>query len=569
MDKRVKTVTVLSMVSRVHCLSDSEFHRNTLVIGTSQEIHLFECKDAVQVKRLLEEVNHRFQSRVFPWESRVIKHVSAAGCRDIHSIPKLTFPFETVDYISLEGTLREVESVNDQIEQLYQKTRISKEGLRLRFFLTSIIEDVIRRLFPQSICRPFGSTVNGFAQKGCDLDVNMQLNPDGLKVSSGSQFYFCAKYRPANERSYIQQTLSTIGAVLESFIPCTEHVVKILNARVPIIKLSNRSLGISCDLTLDNRSSHQTAKVFWMFSVLQPSIRLLLFVVRRWAREIGLTRQHPGTWLSNFQLICLVAFFMQCRNPPLLPSIDVLLRQSSTLDKWQRSVKCSPEPCELLIEFFRFFTSQVNYENQALDLFAGQLTPKTEFAPIVIWNPMEDSHNITRNVESSEWQRCLECMEVAIKLLERSKGCKPAENADVEHGAETLSNPLKLDQLLFTGHSCSTSSLMSTADSRSKIQIVQSVGADEETCRTFLIERESHTIGVVLRHLISQYSGIRMCSYSVPHPMEDRILLHIETCSLPAVSILRRALKEASTLYGSLATKFKLSVASKRAHFAS
>ncbi|CDW60654.1 poly(A) RNA polymerase, mitochondrial [Trichuris trichiura] len=434
------------------------------MIGILQEIHLLECKDCVQVKRLLEEVNHHFQNRVFPWESRMIKHVPAAGCRDLHSIPKLTFPFEIVDSISLEGTLREVQSVNDQIEQLYQKTRISKEGLRLRFFLTSLIEDAVRRLFPQSICRPFGSTVNGFAQKGCDLDINVQLNPDGLK------------YRPTNERSYIQQTLCAIGAVLESFFPCAEHVVKILNARVPIVKLSSRSLGISCDLTLDNRSSYQTAKVFWMFTILQPSIKRLLFVIRRWAREIGLIRQHPGTWLSNFQLICLVAFFMQCRNPPLLPSIDMVLSQSSALNKWQRSVKCSPEPRELLIEFFRFFTSQVNYENQALDLSTGQLTAKTEFAPIVILNPMEDSHNITRNVESGEWQRCLECMEVAIKLLERSNSCRPdagtqwgllslldpsnyptaSQNADVEYGAESFSDPLKLDQLLSTGTERST-----------------------------------------------------------------------------------------------------------------
>uniref|UniRef100_A0A5S6QQP7 RNA_pol_L_2 domain-containing protein n=1 Tax=Trichuris muris TaxID=70415 RepID=A0A5S6QQP7_TRIMR len=509
-------------------------------VENGHEIYLYEYKDSAQVKRLLNQASHRFQSRVFPWESRMIRHVPAAGFRDIHSIPKLTFPFEVVDCNSLVAALRDVESVNQQIEQLYQKTRISKEGLRLRFFLTSLIEDVIHRLFPQSVCRPFGSTVNGFAQRGCDLDVNVQLNPDSTRaeqVSSGNQFFFCAKYRPQNERSYIQQTLSTIGAVLESFVPCMDQVVKILNARVPIVKLRHRSLGISCDLTLDNKSSHQTAKVFWMFSVLQPSIRLLLFVVRRWAREIGLTRQNPGIWLSNFQLICLVAFFMQCRSPPLLPSIDMLLKHNFRLDNWQTSAESSPEPRELLIEFFRFFTTSINYENQALNLFTGQLTSKTEFAPLVIWNPMEESHNITRNVASGEWQRCLECMQVAIKLLEQSKGFRP-----------------------------STPYLMSINDSKSKIRIVQPADSEEDTCRTFLIENEDHTIGVVLRHLVSQYAGIRMCSYSVPHPMEDRILVHVETRDAPALSVLRRALEEARTLYLRLGEKFKNAVSSYEEH---
>lgn len=54
---------------------------------------------------------------------------------------------------------------------LYNCLKITDLDIRLRFYTANEISYYLTRLFPNICVVPFGSSVNGFGQMGCDLDL--------------------------------------------------------------------------------------------------------------------------------------------------------------------------------------------------------------------------------------------------------------------------------------------------------------------------------------------------------------------------------------------------------------
>ena len=44
-----------------------------------------------------------------------------------------------------------------------------------------------------------------------------------------------------------------------------------------------------------------------------------------------------------------------------------------------------------------------------------------------------------------------------------------------------------------------------------------------ETCRTFILKGESHTLGNALKNVLLQNPNVTFCGYSIPHPAEDQV----------------------------------------------
>ncbi|KRZ33416.1 Nicotinamide mononucleotide adenylyltransferase 1 [Trichinella pseudospiralis] len=570
----------------------------------NQAVYICEFKDSLSFNRFLDQVSQKFASNVFPMKSRIIKCSRGVSEMDVHTFPRLACEFEKIDFNHLYSLLGNASTANQQIDILFQHTKIHKEGMRLRFFLTTLIEDAVRRCFPLAICRPFGSTVNGFAQKNCDLDVNIQLYTESIDKLSADQYYFCSRYKPKSERTYIQNTLSILADVLGNFMPSFTHVQKILHARVPIIKLYHQTLGIRCDVTLDNKSAYKTAKVFWLFGKMNAHFKPLLFAVRYWAKQIGLTRPHPGPYITNFHIICLVTFFLQSRTPPLLPSIDKLLKNDFQMNEWIKDhVYSKTKTVELLVEFFNFYSKNVNCEICELNLRTATVKSKPSSSLLVIWNPFEEGHNICKNLNEEEFQRFLLAIKEAANIAESMKYKKDIDDpnwgllslllpSNYTFGISWKSNlnghhehhsKLQVDELLsnFVENHATSSHVSLFTDicvlfflmergsckehtndvEDQKIKISYPKGTCSPYCQSFTIEKEDHTLGVVLRFIISKYPEVRFCSYNVPHPMEDRIMLHIETDqSVLAVDVLKRGLKQASFIFETLKTKVEEAV---------
>lgn len=73
--------------------------------------------------------------------------------------------------------------ISDQISTLYNSTKLSDVGTRLRFLTGMQIENCLSGMFPHSNVYPFGSSVNGFGKMNCDLDLVLNLSPKKVIIT--------------------------------------------------------------------------------------------------------------------------------------------------------------------------------------------------------------------------------------------------------------------------------------------------------------------------------------------------------------------------------------------------
>lgn len=160
------------------------------------------------------------------------------------------------DINELYSMLREAPTIENQLTDLYQHTKLNDLGVRLRFLAAYQVEQAISGMFPLANALPFGSSVNGFGKMGCDLDLILRLDqeckgPDAKKRPD-SRLVFHTKENLTNGRSQTQRQMESIGDMLQLFLPGVCHVRRILQARVPIIKYHHEHLNLEIDLSMSN-----------------------------------------------------------------------------------------------------------------------------------------------------------------------------------------------------------------------------------------------------------------------------------------------------------------------------
>lgn len=70
---------------------------------------------------------------------------------------------------------------------------------------------------------------------------------------------------------------------------------------------------------------------------------------------------------------------------------------------------------------------------------------------------------------------------------------------------------------------------------------------------TFVINKEDHTLGNMLRHAVLAQPGVLFCGYKVPHPLEPRVLLKVQTDgSMTPAEVLQQACTKLIVQTGSL-----------------
>eukprot|EP00118_Oscarella_pearsei_P000598 m.5336 g.5336 ORF g.5336 m.5336 type:complete len:132 (+) comp12906_c0_seq1:334-729(+) len=76
------------------------------------------------------------------------------------------------------------------------------------------------------------------------------------------------------------------------------------------------------------------------------------------------------------------------------------------------------------------------------------------------------------------------------------------------------------------------------------LQILPTENPDDETCMTFVLEGEDHTLGNSLRYMIMKNPETAFGGYTVPHPSERKINLRIQTNGTAAIDVLSKGLTD-------------------------
>ncbi|GMR42351.1 hypothetical protein PMAYCL1PPCAC_12546, partial [Pristionchus mayeri] len=99
----------------------------------------------------------------------------------------------------------------------------------------------------------------------------------------------------------------------------------------------------------------------------------------------------------------------------------------------------------------------------------------------------------------------------------------------------------------------------SMTNEMTKIEILDREGLKADpSLLTVVLHEEDHTIGNSLKHILCKMDDVEFAGYNVPHPLEDKILLRLQTKQgVAAAPILLKAFDHLETIFVDIRHKFE------------
>uniref|UniRef100_M3YR74 Speckle targeted PIP5K1A-regulated poly(A) polymerase n=1 Tax=Mustela putorius furo TaxID=9669 RepID=M3YR74_MUSPF len=217
--------------------------------------------------------------------------------------------------------------------------------------------------------------------------------------------------------------LELVGSILRGCVPGVYRVQTVPTARRPVVKFCHRPSGLHGDVSLSNRLALHNSRFLSLCSELDGRVRPLVYTLRCWAQGRGLSGSGP--LLSNYALTLLVIYFLQTRDPPVLPTVSQLTQKAGEgeqveVDGWDCSFprdasrlepSTNKEPLSSLLAQFFSCVSCWDLRGSLLSLREGQALPVAgglpsdrweglRLGPMNLQDPFDLSHNVAANVTS-------------------------------------------------------------------------------------------------------------------------------------------------------------------------
>ncbi|BFZ22732.1 hypothetical protein BsWGS_25771 [Bradybaena similaris] len=313
---------------------------------------------------------------------------------------------QTQDQVS--QVLLAADSLRDQINLVAENLKLDFAERRAR---VAICEELTALFLPHfENCRvyQFGSSVNGFGAKGCDLDLFLDIDDD--KASSDK-----------NKVKKLSQILSSSRGYTK--------VLMIPSSRCPVVRFLHQSSKIKCDLSINNRKALHNSYLLRLYST-DHRVHKLVSIVRLWARSQGLTSAMGGAHLfTSYAITLIVLYFLMHRKPRLIPLVcDIEKCVAGTCREGGENSETLCIPCnaelppsdnkdnevDLVKEFFAFCSESINWDTDALLMKDATVFPRSKISQdpsfigckagcMTVIDPFVLTHNVVANV--NEWTK--------------------------------------------------------------------------------------------------------------------------------------------------------------------
>jgi len=203
---------------------------------------------------------------------------------------------------------RAISHLNDTIASRLREFLPSRDFYEIREAVRCRLQEILHRggVIPRSACvEVFGSSRNNFGSDGADLDMCLQYIP-GSHVPAGDDRV---------------KVMDHLGEVL--IAARMEDVEVRSTARIPIVLFKDPSSGLACDISFSNPLAIQNTLLLAAYSMVDPRVREIAYVVKHWAKQRRINSPQEGT-LSSYGYILCIIHFLQTRSPPLLPNLQKL-----------------------------------------------------------------------------------------------------------------------------------------------------------------------------------------------------------------------------------------------------
>ncbi|KAI1824369.1 hypothetical protein F4861DRAFT_531014 [Xylaria intraflava] len=280
-----------------------------------------------------------------------------------------TDPLEKVDLNSVKSRLSEDDErkLTTDMRELYDRLQPTKAVETKRLKLVQKLEKLLNETWPGHDIRVhlFGSSGNLLCTDDSDVDICI-VTP----------------WKKLEGVCMLAELLAKHGM---------QKVVCVASAKVPIVKIWDPDLELSCDMNVNNTLALENTRMIKTYVEIDERVRPLAMIVKYWTRRRILNDAAFGGTLSSYTWICMIIAFLQLRQPPVLPVLhqrphQKLPRQDGEIAAFADDIdklrgfgdKNQASLGELLFEFFRFFAHEFDYSTSALSVRLGRLITKRE-----------------------------------------------------------------------------------------------------------------------------------------------------------------------------------------------
>ncbi|XP_067133897.1 terminal uridylyltransferase 4-like [Centruroides vittatus] len=248
----------------------------------------------------------------------------------------------------------------------------------------------------------FGSSCNGFGFIDSDLDICLTFeNNSGEALNQ-------------------QHIIENLTAELKKYKKI-QDILPIPTAKVPIIKFSFKHTNKEGDISVYNTLGQHNTRLLLTYSKIDPRVQKLGYVLKFFAKICDICDASRGS-LSSYAYILMVLYFLQQRDPPVIPVLQELYDTSKPKpvrnvdgcntwffedihnleDVWPQSKKNTETLGELWLGLLRFYTEK--FRVNELVICIRQKAPLTRFEKlwntksIAIEDPFDHNHNLGAGV---------------------------------------------------------------------------------------------------------------------------------------------------------------------------
>ncbi|KAL8061609.1 hypothetical protein ABFX02_02G096400 [Erythranthe guttata] len=308
--------------------------------------------------------------------------------------------FELKKLQVLKLTKDGISSLEPLFQDVYASCRPKPIDYQVRRDLIRVFNDIAKEIYGNSKENPvvveFGSFVMDLFSISSDLDLSVNFSTTAVDF------------------------------------PRKGHVTGVLpitTAKVPILKCIDRGTGVECDISVENRDGILKSQIIYIISSIDERFHKLSFLMKTWAKAHKINSSKDKT-LNSLSIILLVAFHLQTRNPPILPTFSAIFKDGTDPATVVKSlcnfVNYGKPNRESLAELFASLLIKLSSVEKlwakgiCASAYKGCWTSKTwdsKVANISVEDFTDQSQNVARAVGQAEVKKIYKCIDISIKYI--------------------------------------------------------------------------------------------------------------------------------------------------------